>query len=354
MSKHSWSSRPTANLPRAAPSVPSSKRPRDAAPSSSAADQSAGYISRPDDVCPVCTRDRFLNPSMRLLVSPCFHRACSDCVDKVFGGGKAACPAPGCGRVLYRRDWAGQTFEDLGVEKEVGIRRGLARIFNKREEDFATPEEYDAYLEMVEEIVQNKITGSDAAATDALIDKYRKENDAAIKKNAQRLAEERRLASWREQERLRNLARRRKFYEDLEEREREGRERERDEYLRALGEVGGDRDRVARPKGEQGISFLPDAPFAADDDGVPAEPPWAAKEETVQPGAEDRTWRTWRTDAPEWEDRPGSLQVPEVGRYRDPWWEAMKAADPGWEAGGMEGRVMWEKALRAAVEGLFV
>ena len=45
-----------------------------------------------------------------------------------------------------------QTFEDLTVEKEVVVRRRMAKEFNKRREDFMDLRSYNDYLEEVEDI----------------------------------------------------------------------------------------------------------------------------------------------------------------------------------------------------------
>ena len=45
-----------------------------------------------------------------------------------------------------------QTFEDLTVEKEVVVRRRMAKEFNKRREDFVDLRSYNDYLEEVEDI----------------------------------------------------------------------------------------------------------------------------------------------------------------------------------------------------------
>ena len=45
-----------------------------------------------------------------------------------------------------------QTFEDLTVEKEVAVRRRMAKEFNKRREDFIDLRSYNDYLEEVEDI----------------------------------------------------------------------------------------------------------------------------------------------------------------------------------------------------------
>ncbi|KAJ9101694.1 hypothetical protein QFC21_003032 [Naganishia friedmannii] len=76
----------------------------------------------PNDICPICKTDRYSKPSLRLLISPCYHKLCERCVEHLFSVGAARCPREGCGRVLRRTNFIHQTFEDLVVEKEVGVR----------------------------------------------------------------------------------------------------------------------------------------------------------------------------------------------------------------------------------------
>jgi rubrerythrin len=95
-----------------------------------------------DDQCPVCKSDRYLNPKLRLLVSSCYHKMfvlscrvhlssnhsfhrCESCIDRLFTLGPAPCPI--CNKVLRKLAFTPQTFEDLGVEKEVAIRRRIAK-----------------------------------------------------------------------------------------------------------------------------------------------------------------------------------------------------------------------------------
>ena len=87
---------------------------------------------------------------MRLLVSPCYHRLCESCVSRIFAHGPSGCPE--CGTVLKKSNWAVATFEDLAVEKECRVRKRVAAIFNKREEDFEDLRSYNDYLEEVEDI----------------------------------------------------------------------------------------------------------------------------------------------------------------------------------------------------------
>ena len=82
-------------------------------------------FSSMDDQCPVCKSDRYLNPRLRLLVSQCYHKMCESCIDRLFTLGPAPCPV--CGKVLRKLAFMHQTFEDLTVEKEVAVRRRLAK-----------------------------------------------------------------------------------------------------------------------------------------------------------------------------------------------------------------------------------
>ena len=96
-----------------------------------------------DDQCPVCKSDRYLNPKLRLLVSACYHKMyathmlvvrvvltvlnnrCESCIDRLFTLGPAPCPI--CTKTLRKLAFTPQTFEDLGVEKEVAVRRRIAK-----------------------------------------------------------------------------------------------------------------------------------------------------------------------------------------------------------------------------------
>jgi len=98
-----------------------------------------------DDQCPVCKTERYFNQKMRLLVSTCYHKMyvglrfsgvlrpsdmkivhrCDSCIERLYSLGPAPCPI--CGKTLRKMGFMTQTFEDLGVEKEVVIRRRMAK-----------------------------------------------------------------------------------------------------------------------------------------------------------------------------------------------------------------------------------
>jgi rRNA maturation protein Nop10 len=50
---------------------------------------------------------------------------CESCIDRLYTLGPAPCPV--CGKTLKKMTFIPQTFEDLVVEKEVSIRRKLAK-----------------------------------------------------------------------------------------------------------------------------------------------------------------------------------------------------------------------------------
>ncbi|KAG1334680.1 CDK-activating kinase assembly factor MAT1 [Cocos nucifera] len=74
--------------------------------------------------------------------------------------------------------------------KEMPIRRRIANIYNKREEDFPSLREYNDYLEEVEDMTYNLVEGIDVAAIEAKIAKYQEENAEQIINARARKAEE--------------------------------------------------------------------------------------------------------------------------------------------------------------------
>ncbi|KAI9064278.1 MAT1-domain-containing protein [Trametes sanguinea] len=135
-----------------------------------------------------------------------------------------------CGKILRKLAFTPQTFEDLGVEKEVAVRRRIAKEFNKRREDFPDLRSYNDYLEMVEDITFNLINDIDVPETEERIAQYRRENAAIIELNQKR-----------EEEYARYL----QEQEEMERQERELRAQE----LRRLEEE----ERQEREKGKQAI-----------------------------------------------------------------------------------------------------
>lgn len=112
--------------------------------------------SSPDDKCTQCMTDRYLNPKLRLLVGPCFHKMCESCIDRIFFLGPAPCPV--CGTIVRKNEFASQTFEDLDVEREVVLRQQISKICFRNVDDFGGDvAAYNDYLDKVETVTYNLV-----------------------------------------------------------------------------------------------------------------------------------------------------------------------------------------------------
>ncbi|KAL0636077.1 TFIIH/NER complex subunit [Maublancomyces gigas] len=144
-----------------------------------------------DENCPVCKSSKYLNPQIKFLMSPiCYHKMCESCVDRIFTQGPAPCPVIGCGKTLRKNKFRKQTFEDVTVEREVDVRKRIAKTFNKRRDDFDTLLDYNNYLEEVEEMTFNLVNGVDVAKTESKLQTYELANKDLINTNAARAAAE--------------------------------------------------------------------------------------------------------------------------------------------------------------------
>ncbi|KAL7283271.1 hypothetical protein ACG7TL_002700 [Trametes sanguinea] len=130
-----------------------------------------------------------------------------------------------CGKILRKLAFTPQTFEDLGVEKEVAVRRRIAKEFNKRREDFPDLRSYNDYLEMVEDITFNLINDIDVPETEERIAQYRRENAAIIELNQKREEEYARYLQEQEEMERQERELRAQELRRLEEEEREEREK---------------------------------------------------------------------------------------------------------------------------------
>ncbi|KAJ2274151.1 TFIIH/NER complex subunit [Coemansia sp. RSA 451] len=169
-----------------------------------------------DGVCPQCKSSRFLSKRMKLMVSPCYHRMCDGCVNNRFGSGPAPCPE--CHRILRKNNFYQPVFEDLTVENEVRIRQELSQVFNKREDDFKSSNGYNAYLEMVEDLILKRLNEEDAEETDSLIEQYKRDNLTNINKNKNKRQQEEKLQQiLSNQDNLKRQQQREEYLKEIEE-----------------------------------------------------------------------------------------------------------------------------------------
>lgn len=296
-----------------------------------------------DDQCPVCKSDRYLNPKLRLLVSACYHKMCESCIDRLFTLGPAPCPI--CQRTLRKLAFTPQTFEDLTVEKEVAVRRRIAKEFNKRRDDFPDLRAYNDYLQEVEDLTFNLINDIDVPQTEARIAQYRAENAALIELNIQR--EEQYAQALKEQEEYERQEKEQRAAEARREQEeaREERERERRQIIDRLETSNKDaatviaKTRAETQKKSSARSAV--APFRSNSQLLRSR---AAQSSTVP-------------DVPhiplqdDWDAYEGMYTLRD--NYDDPPSEAVRRDREGiMRAGGYRVEEAWERALRCAVAGL--
>lgn len=304
--------------------------------------RTAEYFSM-DDQCPVCKSDRYLNPKLRLLVSSCYHKMCESCIDRLFTLGPAPCPI--CQKVLRKLAFMPQTFEDLGVEKEVAVRRRMAKEFNKRREDFDTLRDYNDYLQWVEDITFNLINEVDLAKTEAEIAAYRAENAALISLNIQREEQYVRALQEQEAQEREDREQRAQAIRKEEEEERNARDSERRALIDRLETSGEDAAAVV-------------AKAKAD-----AEKRRMAAAGSTLAQSSSRLLRTRAARSTAVPDVPHVALADDYyaygdrytvrASYNDPMSEAVRRDRDGiMRAGGYRVEEAWERALRCAVAGL--
>ncbi|RPD65987.1 CDK-activating kinase assembly factor [Lentinus tigrinus ALCF2SS1-7] len=300
-----------------------------------------------DDKCPICDTDRYLKPHLRLLVSPCYHRLCESCIDRLYTLGPAPCPT--CNTIQRKLGYTPQTFEDLTVEREVAVRRRIAKEFNKRREDFPDLRSYNDYLEEVEEIAFNLINDIDVAETEARIARYRQENAALIKLNQQREEEYQRYLQEQEEMERQERELRAQELRRIEEEEREEREKGKQAIIDKLETSDKDAARLvaksrmeaqrrasARAASSSSISFSQSSAHllrtrATQSAVVPDVPHIPLQDDYY---AYDDMFKMQET-------------------YHDPVSDAVRRDKEGiMRAGGYQVNQAWERALRFAVAGL--
>ncbi|KAJ3277987.1 TFIIH/NER complex subunit [Borealophlyctis nickersoniae] len=201
------------------------------------ADSTSTIADLDNATCPICKADKYLNANMKLLVSPCYHKMCENCINRLFLQGPAPCPE--CKHILRKRDFVTQTFEDLQVEKEVQIRKRLARIYNKRLEDFkGVLRDYNDYLEEVEIHIFNLTYGIDVEATEEKLRKYEQENKQIIARNTAKQVQEAKLIANRLEIEKKDKIHRKEAYENQALEEAKAKQLENEEILKKLMSSG--------------------------------------------------------------------------------------------------------------------
>jgi hypothetical protein len=107
-------------------------------------------------------------------------------------------------------------FEDVVVEREVDIRSKLSVIFNKFPSDFSNLQEYNNYLESIEDLVFNLLQKRNLQETQDFILKYKQENKEIIAKNNKKIEKDSKSTIWKvEREKKEKILRKEQILKDL-------------------------------------------------------------------------------------------------------------------------------------------
>mmetsp|Transcript_33989 Transcript_33989/g.78459 ORF Transcript_33989/g.78459 Transcript_33989/m.78459 type:complete len:334 (-) Transcript_33989:381-1382(-) len=89
------------------------------------------------------------------MVVGCGHQFCSNCIERELSR-RRTFPCPLChpSNVLVKRvTLSTRSLDDFLAERDASWRRRVTAVYNKTSEDFSPAQEYDDYLEMVEDII---------------------------------------------------------------------------------------------------------------------------------------------------------------------------------------------------------
>jgi CDK-activating kinase assembly factor MAT1 len=123
----------------------------------------------------------------------CLPCRCDACVDRAFVAGIAKIPcvkAPICTFILRKEDFEKKKFANSMVHKEMRIRETELKEFVFSECDFDNLDEYNKYLEMVEDFAYNLVNEIDVDATRKSIQSFLEANRTRLRAAARRRAHE--------------------------------------------------------------------------------------------------------------------------------------------------------------------
>lgn len=139
-----------------------------------------------------------------------------------------------------------QTFEDMVVEREVDIRKRVARTFNRREDEFDSLDDYNNYLNDVEDLTYNLVNKIDVEANERKLREYADQNSTAIISNAALVAQETHdITALQKAQREQALLRRAADARELEDERRAKAEAQRDMINRIATGTNGDAQKIA-------------------------------------------------------------------------------------------------------------
>eukprot|EP00455_Lapot_gusevi_P054243 TRINITY_DN8650_c0_g2_i1.p1 TRINITY_DN8650_c0_g2~~TRINITY_DN8650_c0_g2_i1.p1 ORF type:complete len:255 (-),score=28.83 TRINITY_DN8650_c0_g2_i1:268-1032(-) len=154
------------------------------------------WDEEPEEICPNCRTSKSFAGQMQILYSTCCGSLlCQSCAHLIFNKQKFY-ECSECKQPLEKKNFVIDNIDRQRVNEEVRVRTRLTKFFNCRREDFKTPEEYDDYLELEQDIVYDLTYGDQACrvAADKRLKEYIAKNTALIERNRTRQASEQKTA----------------------------------------------------------------------------------------------------------------------------------------------------------------
>jgi hypothetical protein len=87
----------------------------------------------------------------------CLHRICEPCIKKVFTQENPAYFCKYCNKKHDMKDYSEKTRDEIYFEYDFRARKKIMAVYYKRPEDFDNEEEYDNYLEEIEDKCKIKV-----------------------------------------------------------------------------------------------------------------------------------------------------------------------------------------------------
>ncbi len=151
----------------------------------------------------------------------CGHQFCPTCVERELSLRKTfSCPI--CDTIVKRSTLSTRSLDDIQCEKDTSWRRRIMKIYNKVEGDFETLNDYNDYLEQVEDLIY-AIVNSEPNAEECkmIVKKFEEENKSEIAIRQSQRADEDRLIQDKIVEEQREVLKKKKiFRQDESERKR--------------------------------------------------------------------------------------------------------------------------------------
>lgn len=126
------------------------------------------------------------------LQNSCGHMFCEICAEKKLDEAKTryfTCPI--CSAEVKRSQLHSQSFEQVTAVRDREVRRKVAHVFNKIEEDFDNINQFNDFLEQAEDIVYKLVHHIDEEATERELEHYRSLHLNDIARNESRKTERR-------------------------------------------------------------------------------------------------------------------------------------------------------------------